>query len=62
MTGPDRVFLKEDPPGTTTDWAFEGGPISPGEVSRQLVLNMSSEDDMIFIDFSEYVGQEDTNC
>ncbi len=62
VTGPDRVFLKEDPPDTTTDWAFEGGPISPGEVSHQLVLNMSSEDDMIFIDFSEYVGQEDTNC
>ena len=49
--------------------------LSAGAVTSQLVLNMRSEDqtvdhtnmlmgndhDTIFIDFSEYVGQEDTN-
>ena len=53
----------------------EGQELSTGASARQLVLNMSSEDqtvdhthilmgndhDTIFIDFSEYVGQEDTN-
>ena len=49
--------------------------LSAAAAARQLVLNMSSEDqtvdhtnmlmgndhDTIFIDFSEYAGQEDTN-
>ena len=53
----------------------EGQELSEGVTVRQLVLNMSSEDqtvdhtymlmgndhDTIFIDFSEYAGQEDTN-
>ena len=53
----------------------EGQELSGGTTARQLVLNMSSEDqtvdhtymlmgndhDTIFIDFSEYAGQEDTN-
>ncbi len=53
----------------------EGQELSAGSVERQLVLNMSSEDqtvdhtymlmgndhETIFIDFSEYAGQEDTN-
>ena len=53
----------------------EGQELSGGAAPRQLVLNMSSEDqtvdhtymlmgndhDTIFIDFSEYAGQEDTN-
>ena len=53
----------------------EDQELSAGATARQLVLNMSSEDqtvdhtymlmgndhDTIFIDFSEYAGQEDTN-
>ena len=53
----------------------EGQELSAGAAARQLVLNMSSEHqtvdhtymimgndhDTIFIDFSEYAGQEDTN-
>ena len=53
----------------------EGQELSAGANARQLVLNMSSEDqtvdhtymlmgndhDTIFIDFSEFAGQEDTN-
>ena len=53
----------------------EGQELSAGAAASQLVLNMSSEDqtvdhtymlmgndhDTIFIDFSEYAGQEDTN-
>ena len=55
--------------------SHEGQELSAGAATRQLFLNMNSEDqtmdhtymiigndhDTIFIDFSEYPGQEDTN-